>query len=175
MDKRSRPNSRLKTSITHQYQAVELARPAKTAFPHGLLDFCNAANRNSGRAEAERGRRGHRPRRFRSGAQVPQRSMIVTEVRCVQDLNASIVLAIERRHSVWAAGVLGVCRRVKPKPQMVGLHRGSRPILSASGNGGSLKTCGAGATPGATMNVSMLKRPLKCWTASPSSSDCISP
>jgi hypothetical protein len=55
--------------------------------------------------------------------------MIVREVRCVQHLNAGIVLAIEWRHRVWAAGVLGVCRRVEPKPQMVGLHRGSRRIL----------------------------------------------
>src|SRR6516162_4604399 len=48
-------------------------------------------------------------------------------------------------------------------------------FFSASGNGGSVKTCGAFATPGAMMNVSLLKRPLKCGTASPSASDCISP
>jgi hypothetical protein len=54
---------------------------------------------------------------------------VVREVRRVQHLNAGIVLAIEWRHRVWAAGVLGVCRRVEPKPQMVGLHRGSRRIL----------------------------------------------
>src|SRR5690242_912224 len=33
------------------------------------------------------------------------------------------MLAIEWRHSVWAAGILSVCRGVEPKAQMVGLYR----------------------------------------------------
>ena len=40
-------------------------------------------------------------------------------------------------------------------------------FVAASGNGGSLNTSGAGAGPWAKINVSILKRPLKCWTASP--------
>jgi len=47
----------------------------------------------------------HEARCASVSAQVPQRSVIVREVRRVQDLNASIVLAIERRRRVWAAGV----------------------------------------------------------------------
>jgi hypothetical protein len=37
----------------------------------------------------------------------------------------------------------------------------------ASGNAPFVWTCGAGATPGAMMNVSMVKRPLNTWKASP--------
>src|SRR2546426_8008487 len=47
--------------------------------------------------------------------------------------------------------------------------------MSASGNGPSSCTTGATATPGATMNVSMLKRPMNIAWAVPSSSVSMSP
>src|SRR6516165_2423238 len=53
----------------------------------------------------------------------------------------------------------------------IGLNGG---LIDASGNG-PLKTTGADAEPGAALNVSMLKGPLKCWTASPSLSVWTSP
>jgi class 3 adenylate cyclase len=106
------------------------------------------------------------PRRCQLRLQKKQGSLVVVEVRRVQDLNAGVVLAIERRHPAGAAVPLRVVGRVEPKAQMVGLW-GVAGFCAASGNGGSLKTSGAFATPGATMNVSMLKRPLKCWNALP--------
>jgi hypothetical protein len=68
-----------------------------------------------------------------SRLQSPQWSLVVREVRRVQHLNAGIVLAIEWRHRLWAAGVLGVCRRVEPEAQMVGLHGVSCRIPSGIG------------------------------------------
>jgi len=62
------------------------------------------------------------PAGYQSRAQVDQWSLIIREVRRIQDLNAGIVLAVERCHCVGAAVVRCVLRRVEPKPQMVGLH-----------------------------------------------------
>src|SRR5213075_2200222 len=47
-------------------------------------------------------------------------------------------------------------------------------LALASGNG-PLWTTGAGAVPGATANVSMLKRPTNVWSAIPFTSVCRSP
>src|SRR5215813_1892512 len=48
-------------------------------------------------------------------------------------------------------------------------------LRSASGKGPSSKTTGAGATPGATVKVSMLKRPIKVWLPCPYSLVSMSP
>jgi TolB-like protein len=69
------------------------------------------------------------PRRSQSRVQKPQGPLVVVEVRRVQDLNAGVVLAIERRHPAGAAVMLRVVGRVEPKAQMVGLYRRSRRVL----------------------------------------------
>jgi len=73
------------------------------------------------------------PRQFRSRAQTAQRSLVVAELRRVQHLNAGIVLAIERRHCVWATSGSCVVGRVEPKTQMVCLYRTRGLAIRAKG------------------------------------------
>src|SRR6516165_2690568 len=68
-----------------------------------------------------------------SRPQSAQWSLVVAELRCVQYLNAGIVLAVKRRHRVWATRFCGVVRRVEPKTQMVGLYRTSGVAIRANG------------------------------------------
>jgi hypothetical protein len=81
-----------------------------------------------------------------------QRSRVNREVRGIQNLNTGMVFAIKWCHGGCSASVHRVVGRVEPQTQMIDLDRGVAGLWSAL----SGKTCGAGATPGATINVSIL-------------------
>jgi len=52
-----------------------------------------------------------------------QRTGEIAEISCVKDLNAGVVLPIERGRGAGAISLCGVSRRVEPKPEVVHLHR----------------------------------------------------
>jgi hypothetical protein len=59
---------------------------------------------------------------------VAEWSRVDGEVRSIQHLDASIVLAVERGHGGRAAGFRSVRRAVEPKPKMIHLDWVSRRI-----------------------------------------------
>src|SRR5437879_5524574 len=52
-----------------------------------------------------------------------QRSLVRGEVRGIERLDAGVMRAVERRHGIGAAGVLGVDWRVEPYPEVIHLDR----------------------------------------------------
>jgi hypothetical protein len=95
-----------------------------------------------------------------------QRAVRVGELLGAQRLRARIVLPVERRDDVGTADRGRVRGRAEPHPDVILVHRSELRVRRRVGER-SIVHRGGGPDPGATVNVSMLKRPTKTPCAFP--------
>jgi hypothetical protein len=88
----------------------------------------------------------------------------VGEVARVKDLNSAVVLSVERRHRGRTPGIPASLGELNQRPRWYIWIGPVAGFGKALGNA-LLKVRGAGTEPGATTNVSILKRPIKFGAA----------